>query len=95
MGRNKNIIPTVIIKACLPEDLAAKVTLHLFSEVEGRVPQGKYQEFFSRRIIEYFESRRLDLAPWTGQPADTFFVSGSPDSISLLKRTLDEDMEQG
>lgn len=40
----------------LPEDIRAKLDLHLFSEVENRVPMGAYQRFFIERIQEFFGS---------------------------------------
>ncbi len=55
MSRRKNIIPVTQLCLKLPEDLRAKLDLYLFSDLEGRVPQGKYQEFFIARIKEFFE----------------------------------------
>lgn len=88
-------MPTVHLHIKLPEPLHALMTLHLFSELEGRVPQGKYMDFISARIKDYFESARMDLAPWTGQPAGVFEVSGSVESVALLKKTLEEDKVMG
>lgn len=95
MSRPKNIIPSIAFKLWLPENLAGKVTIHLWSELEGRIPYGKLTEFFSARLQEFFSHEQLDLAPWTGQPPDTFIISGSPEAIELLRKTLDEDMRLG
>lgn len=53
MKRPKIIRPTKLTMA-LPEDVRAKLDLHLFSQVEGRVPMGAYQRFFIERIKEFF-----------------------------------------
>jgi hypothetical protein len=62
----------------------------LFSQVEGRVPKGAYKEFFCARIVEYFEARILDIAPWTGMPPLSNLVKGSPASIEKLKELLNQ-----
>ena len=56
MARPKKTIPTVVIKACIPEDLAAKVRLVCYSEVEGKIPQGALQEFFVQLLQDYFNT---------------------------------------
>lgn len=55
MARPKQIIRSVPCNISLPEDLKARIDLHLFSEVEGRVPFGAYREFFSMLIREHFQ----------------------------------------
>lgn len=52
----KIIRPTKLTLA-LPEDIRAKLDLHLFSEVERRVPMGAYQRFFVERIQDFFGQR--------------------------------------
>ena len=54
MSRPKKTIPTVNFKVGLPEDLAEKVELHLFSEVEGTIPLGAKQEFFTMLVRGFF-----------------------------------------
>lgn len=46
----------------LPEDIRARLDLHLYSEVEGRIPFGAYQRFLSERINEYFAEKRTYLS---------------------------------
>ncbi len=60
MSRRPNIVPSVQLCLKLPEDIKAKLDLYLFSELEGRVPKGKYQEFFIERIKEFFEKVSYD-----------------------------------
>lgn len=54
MARPKKTTRTVFKNIALPEDLAAKVDLYLWSEVEGKIPFGAQQEFFSRLVKEFF-----------------------------------------
>jgi hypothetical protein len=54
MPRKPNIIPSIRLGTTIPEDLRAKLDLYLFSEIEGRVPQGAYQRFICERIREFF-----------------------------------------
>ena len=58
MKRPKIIRPTKLT-LMLPEDIRAKLDLHLFSQVENRVPMGAYQRFFIERIQEFFSSAQL------------------------------------
>ena len=86
MPRRPNIIPSLQQLFRIPQDVKAKLDLHLFSELEGRVPKGKYQEFFVARIKEYFDWKTLDLAPYNFPSG--CFVRGPKDAIELLERKL-------
>lgn len=79
MPRPKNIDPPTSLYLMLPETVRARIDLLLFSEIEGRVPHGKYQEFFLDRIRDYFDNRRLHLHPWG--------ISGT---VSAPQHILDE-----
>ncbi len=54
MARPKKTIRTIFKNIGLPEDLVAKLELHLYSEVEGRIPLGAQQEFFTKLLRDYF-----------------------------------------
>jgi len=54
MPRKPNTVRPVSLKTSIPEDLYTKLTLHLFSDLEGRVPMGAYQKFICERIREFF-----------------------------------------
>jgi hypothetical protein len=56
MARRPLIIRPVKINLCLPEDLHARLMLHLYSESEQRVPQGAIQRFFVDRLLEFFNT---------------------------------------
>lgn len=46
MSRRPNTIRPVRCQICLPEDIAARIALELFSEVEGKIPYGKWSDYF-------------------------------------------------
>ncbi|MEK6849358.1 MAG: hypothetical protein AABY01_02185 [Nanoarchaeota archaeon] len=56
MGRPALINPTVSIHMQIRSDLMTKVDLLLYSNVEGKVPYGAYQRFFTERLNEYFDN---------------------------------------
>lgn len=57
MTKPPKIIRPTKLTLALPEDVRAKLDLHLFSEVEHRVPFGAYQRFFIERIREFFNPK--------------------------------------
>lgn len=59
MPRPKKTIRTEYFHIGLPEDLAAQVKLHLFSEIEGKVPMGAQQEFFTELVRDKFARDEL------------------------------------
>jgi hypothetical protein len=88
MSRPPSIIPSSRINLAIPEDLRMKLDILLFSEVEGRVPKGAYQEFFSTRIREFFGWRRLSLEPF-GYPQG-FFITGPKEMLEYIEQSLKE-----
>lgn len=70
----------------LPEDVMAKLYIHLFSEVEGRVPMGAYQRFLSARIREYF-SRPVQKDHETINRALEILSQRAPDPALALRLT--------
>ena len=88
MSRKANIIPTVYLRVGLPQDTHTKLTLHLWSDLEGRVPLGSYQRFLTELIEGYFREKHLDLAPFLDCDAGVFTVHGAQLSIDALRRTL-------
>jgi hypothetical protein len=57
MARPKKILRTIQKNIGIPEDLAARLELELYSEIEGKIPFGAQQEFFTKLLREYFEGR--------------------------------------
>jgi ferredoxin-NADP reductase len=86
MARRHNIVRPIPLNTAIPEDIRAWLDLHLFSELEGRVPKGAYQAFILRKIKEEREWRRLDLEA-LGLPAG-FFVCGPPGMLDALRISL-------
>lgn len=88
-GRRPLIERTIATNLHLPETLRTRLDLELFSEVEGRVPHGAYQRFFSERLVEYFSSKRLDLAPYLGTEPGSAVIRGTPEVLDHLKLHLE------
>lgn len=84
MGRRFNIVRPVKLHTHIPEDLRAKLDLHLYSELEGRIPIGAYARFFEQLLKDYFSRKTLALK-------DNLQVSGSPEAIEHLKLLLQKD----
>ena len=63
MARPKKTVRTIFKNIGLPEDLVARLELHLFSDVEGRIPQGAQQEFFTKLVRDYFEDLDSSRVP--------------------------------
>jgi hypothetical protein len=45
----------------LPEDVASRLDLFLFSPVIGRIPDGSYQKFFTGRIVDFFDMEVVEM----------------------------------
>ncbi len=88
-GRRPLIERTIATNLHLPETLRVRLDLELHSEVEGRVPHGAYQRFFSERLVEYFNTKRLDLAPYFATEPGAAVVRGTPEVLERVKRHLE------
>ena len=85
MARPPSSIPMVRQNLTIPAEMAARIDLLLFSELEGRVPQGAYQTFFTRLLREYFESNELDLTPYG---LAGMSVRGNPYTLAKLAEAI-------
>lgn len=85
MPRPPNVVRPVQLCLMLPEDVRAWLDLYLYSEVEGRVPQGAYQAFFLRKIREERSWQRLTI----GEAGE--FVAGPKEYIVTLDRRLNHE----
>lgn len=63
MARPKSTIRTVPVHISLPEDLADKVELMLYSELEGKVPHGEKSKFFTQLVTEHFRTQVAAAIP--------------------------------
>ena len=93
MSRHPNPVPPKLLNLSLPEDLHATLTLHLYSDLEGRVPHGAYSKFFAERIREFLGRRELDLAPYANVDEGAAIVSAPVETISLLQRLLKGELQ--
>ena len=89
MGRPRNVNPARSLNTHLDEELMARLDLHLFSDVEGRVPKGAYQTFLNARLSQYFSSVALDLSPYVGALPGEQTVRGSAEAVAHLKKVLE------
>lgn len=91
MPRRKNIDPTVFLNLGLPASIKTRLDLLLYSELEKRIPQGKYQEFFIARIQEFFSHRRLELVQYGFAPG--YYVVGPKPILDALEQRLKESSD--
>ena len=87
MPRKAAITPNRHLHTTIPADLAARLDLFLWSEVEGRVPQGAYQSFICDAIRVFFETRTVDMGKLCGSPAPVV-ISGTPEALATLTNAL-------
>lgn len=90
MSRRPNLIPSIYLNLALPLDVHSKLSAHLFSPLEGRVPLGRYSSFITERVREALDGGFLDLAPWGKAPPGAFILHGTPEAIEHLKTLLSE-----
>lgn len=88
MSRRPNPVPSQQLNLALPFDVHSKLTLHLYSELEQRVPHGAYSRFLVERMRQFFAEEHLDLAPYIGSEPEAFIISGPPQAIAALKKRL-------
>lgn len=86
MPRKPDLDRPIPLNLKLPERIRARLDLFLFSPLEGRVRQGSYQEFFLVRIQEFFDWKRLDLAPYGFAPG--YFIAGPREMVEAIERRL-------
>jgi len=76
-----SIIRPIKLTTTFPEDVRVKLDLHLYSEVEQRVPKGAYQAFLVDRIRKFFSHRQLQLP--TGE-----WIEGPPEAIAFVEEMM-------
>lgn len=93
MSRTPSPIPSKQLNLALPRSVFTKLSLHLFSELEQRVPYGAYGRFMTERLQEFFAGDSLDLAPYCGSTPNALIVRGTPEAIEQVRRLLEETHE--
>ena len=67
MPRPAKTTKTVYFNVGIPEDLAARLKLDLYSPLEERIPHGKQSDFFTNLLRDHYAA--LDNAtPPSGEP---------------------------
>jgi len=62
-GRPQKILRPTALNTVIPEDLRAKLDLHLFSSVENRIPHGAYSKFITELLQKFFEGGVTERNP--------------------------------
>lgn len=88
MAKQPNLIPSQQLNVALPLPLYTRLSAHLYSELEGRVPHGAYSRFLIDLLRGAFADKHLDLSPWTSAAPGAFVVRGSPEAIQALEAVL-------
>jgi hypothetical protein len=88
MAKHPNIIPSKQLNVALPLPIFTRLSVELYSELEGRVPHGAYSRFLIDLLQQHFATRQLDLAPFASTPPGACIVKGSPETLAMLERAL-------
>jgi hypothetical protein len=88
MARHANIIPSKQLNLALPLPIFTRLNIQLYSELEGRVPHGAFSRFMIDLLQQRFSQHQIDLAPFAGTPAGACLVTGSPETIAVLRKLL-------
>lgn len=89
MPRKPAVTPNKHLHTTIPADLAARLDLLLWSELENRVPQGAYQDFICNAIRDFFNKRTIDVAPYI--PSATigqYLITGTPETLRAVVAVL-------
>lgn len=89
MAKTPNLIPSKQLNVALPLPMYVKLSAHLFSELEGRVPHGAYSRFLLDLLQVHFAEQALDLAPFVGSVPGTLQVTGTREAIAALTKVLE------
>lgn len=86
MAAPKSIERARLLHVALNDTLLTQLDLHLYSELESRIPKGAYKAFLEDRLREFFSWRRVPIAH-LGFP-EGFFVAGPPEMLSALENHI-------
>lgn len=94
-GRKPLVEPSIPTHLHLPASWRTRLDLILFSPVEGRIPKGAYQRFFLSRLVEFFDTREMDLGPYLGSLPREHLLRARPATLEALERLLQATQQQG
>ena len=86
MARPKSLIERRFLHASIKTSILDRLDFRLYSEAEGRIPHGAYQELLEEVLSRHLEETRLDLAAFGFPPG--FYVSGPKEMIQSLTERL-------
>ena len=89
MAKTPNIIPSKQLNVALPLPLFVRLSAHLYSDLEGRVPHGAYSRCLIDLLQMHFAERSLDLAAYTGSAPGSLQVTGTVEAIAALTKVLE------
>ena len=88
MPKPANLIPSRQLNVALPLPIFTRLTLHLNSDLEGRVPHGAYSRFLVELLRQHFDQAELDLGSRFGGPPGIYLIRGEAATIALLEKDL-------
>lgn len=89
MPRKPAVTPNKHLHTTIPADLAARLDLLLWSELENRVPQGAYQDFICNAIRDFFNKRTVDVSPYLPDTSPgQHFITATSDTLRLVLNQL-------
>ena len=59
MARPKKAVKPVEKSLSLPQDIADRIELLLWSDLEGKVPHGEFSKFIEQAVREWFVRREV------------------------------------
>ena len=62
MARPRKAVRPVEKSLSLPQDIADRIDLHLWSALEGKVPHGAFSKFVEAAVREWFSNREAKVA---------------------------------
>jgi hypothetical protein len=72
--------------------LYLRLSAHLYSDLEHRVPYGAFSRFLIDLLQGFFAAKHLDLAPYVSSDPGAFLVSGTPEAIAALRAKLEQPL---
>lgn len=61
MARPKRAVRPVEKSLSLPQDIADRIELMLWSDLEGKVPHGAFSKFIEQAVREWFVKRTVEV----------------------------------
>ena len=94
MPRPKSVIPNRRFSTTIPEVLATRLDLHLYSDLTGQHTRGPrpgaaLQKLIIDLLLRFFEEKELDLAPFCGTMPGEHIIRGTPAALRALSNRME------